>query len=70
MRSFTMSYTLCGTFKAENLIQLINVILGTVFTAIIALLHVIPVTGMWPLLVFQAVMVIAAFLTARLRGIF
>ena len=70
MRSFTMSYTLCGTFKAENLIQLINVVLGTIFTAIIASLHIIPVTGMWPLLVFQAVMVIAAFLTARLRGIF
>lgn len=70
MRSFTMSYSLCGTFKVENLIQLINVILGFVFAVAAALLKIIPVTGMWPLIVFQLVMTFVSFLVARLRGIF
>lgn len=70
MRSFTMSYTLCGTFKIENLIQLINVVAGIVVTAILASLKVFSVVGMWPLLIFQLAMSAAAVIIARLRGIF
>ena len=70
MRSFTMSYSLCGTFKVENLIQLINVAAGIVVTGVLASLKVFTAVGMWPLLVFQIVMTAVAFIVARLRGIF
>ncbi len=70
MRSFTMSYSLCGTFKAENLIQLINVAAGIIVTGVLACFKVFSTAGMWPLIVFQAAMTAAAFITARLRGIF
>lgn len=70
MRSFTMSYTLCGTFKVENLIQLINVIAGIVIVLALGLLKVFTVTGMWPLMLFQAIMTAVAVIVARLRGIF
>ncbi len=69
-RSFTMSYTLCGTFKVENLIQLINVIAGFFVVAVFSIFNVISITGAWPLLLLQAGMSVAAFLTARIRGIF
>lgn len=70
MRSFTMSYTLCGTFKVENLIQLINVIAGVVVAGVLASLKVLTLAGMWPLLVFQLGMTAAAIIVARLRGVF
>ncbi len=69
-RSFTMSYTLCGTFKVENLIQLINVIVGFGVVAVFSIFDVVSLTGMWPLLLVQIGMSIASFLTARIRGIF
>ncbi len=70
MRSFTMSYTLCGTFKIENLILLINVIAGIVVTGVLAVLKVYSAVGMWPFLVFQAIMTAVSFIVARLRGVF
>ncbi|MBQ7595257.1 MAG: cation-translocating P-type ATPase [Clostridia bacterium] len=70
VRSFTMSYSLCGTFKVENLIQLINVILGVLLAVVLSLTKVIAAAGVWPLLVFQLFMMFTAFLAARLRGIF
>lgn len=70
MRSFTMSYSLCGTFKVENFIQLINVIAGFAVTAFLALLKVFSVAGMWPLVIFQVIMALACVVVARLRGIF
>ena len=70
MRSFTMSYSLCGTFKVENLIQLINVIAGFAFTLILALFKVFSVAGAWPLVIFQLIMAAACVVVARLRGIF
>ena len=69
-RSFTMSYTLCGTFKVENLIQLINVIVGFAVIAVFSIFDVISITGAWPLLLVQGIMTAAAFLVARIRGIF
>lgn len=69
-RSFTMSYTLCGTFKVENLIQLINVIVGFALIAIFSIFDVISITGAWPMILVQGIMVISAFLVARVRGIF
>ena len=69
-RSFTMSYTLCGTFKVENLIQLINVIAGFAVVAIFSIFDVISVTGAWPLLLVQVIMATVSFLVARIRGIF
>ncbi len=69
-RSFTMSYSLCGTFKVENLIQLINVIVGFVVIALFAIFDVVSITGVWPLMIVQAAMAISAFLVARIRGIF
>ena len=70
LRSFTMSYTLCGTFKVENLIQLINVALGFLLVGVFAVLDLLSVTGVWPLVLFQLLMSFAAFFTARIRGIF
>lgn len=70
MRSFTMSYTLCGTFKVENLLQLINVIAGFVIVAVLSALKVLQITGAWPLVVFQLLMMAISFLIARFRGIF
>lgn len=70
MRSFTMSYTLCGTFKMENLVLLINVIAGIVVTGVLAVLKVYSAMGMWPFLVFQAIMAAVSFIIARLRGVF
>lgn len=70
LRSFTMSYTLCGTFKVENLIQLINVALGFLLVGVFAVFNLLSVTGVWPLVLFQLVMSFTAFLTARIRGIF
>ncbi|MBQ8782612.1 MAG: hypothetical protein IJZ57_02435 [Clostridia bacterium] len=69
-RSFTMSYTLCGTFKVENLIQLINVIVGFAVIAVFSIFDVISITGAWPLLLVQGAMTAVAFLVARVRGIF
>lgn len=69
-RSFTMSYTLCGTFKVENLIQLINVIVGFAVIAVFSIFDVISITGAWPLLLVQGIMTFAAFFVARIRGIF
>ena len=69
-RSFTMSYTLCGTFKVENLIQLVNVIVGFAVIAVFSIFDVISITGAWPLLLVQGIMTISAFLVARIRGIF
>lgn len=69
-RSFTMSYTLCGTFKVENLIQLINVIVGFAVIAVLSIFDVISITGAWPLLLVQIIMAAVAFLVARVRGIF
>ena len=69
-RSFTMSYTLCGTFKVENLIQLINVIAGFILTAVLCIAGVLPVVGALIPAAFQCIMIFAAFFTARLRGIF
>lgn len=70
LRSFTMSYTLCGTFKVENLIQLINVALGFLLIGVFAVFNLLSVTGVWPLVLFQLIMSAAAFFTARIRGIF
>lgn len=70
MRSFTMSYTLCGTFKAENLIQLVNVLAGMLVAGILAALKVFTYVGMWPLLLFQVIMAVTSFTVARLRGLF
>ncbi|MBQ8227388.1 MAG: hypothetical protein IJZ88_00075 [Clostridia bacterium] len=69
-RSFTMSYSLCGTFKVENLIQLINVIVGFAVIAVFSIFDVISIMGVWPLLLVQAVMTAVSFLVARVRGIF
>ncbi len=69
-RSFTMSYALCGTFKVENLIQLINVIAGFTVVAIFSIFDVISITGVWPLLIVQAGMAMVSFIVARVRGIF
>ncbi len=69
-RSFTMSYTLCGTFKVENLIQLINVIVGFAVVAVFSIFDVISITGAWPLLLVQIIMAVVAFMVARVRGIF
>lgn len=69
-RSFTMSYTLCGTFKVENLIQLINVIVGFGVVAVFSIFDVISITGAWPLLLVQVVMTVVTFMVARVRGIF
>ncbi len=69
-RSFTMSYSLCGTFKVENLIQLINVIVGFAVIAVLSIFDVISITGAWPLLLVQGIMTFVAFLVARIRGIF
>ena len=65
-----MSYTLCGTFKVENLIQLINVIAGFILTAVLCIAGVLPVVGALIPAAFQCIMIFAAFFTARLRGIF
>ncbi len=70
MRSFTMSYTVCGTFKVENLIQLINVIAGIAVAGGLAALKLFSVTGMWPLMLFQIIMTSIAVIAARLRGVF
>ncbi len=69
-RSFTMSYSLCGTFKVQNLIQLINVIVGFGVIAVFSIFDVISITGAWPLLLVQVIMTLASFLVARIRGIF
>lgn len=69
-RSFTMSYTLCGTFKVENLLQLINVIVGFVVVAVFSIFDVISIVGAWPLLIVQVIMMAVAFLVARIRGVF
>ncbi len=69
-RSFTMSYTLCGTFKVENLIQLINVIVGFAVVAVLSIFDVVSLTGAWPLLLVQVIMTVVSFLVARIRGIF
>lgn len=70
MRTFTMSYTLCGTFKVENLVQLINVLAAVVVTGVLGALKVFSAVGMWPLLVFQLIMTAVSFFIARMRGIF
>ncbi len=70
MRSFTMSYSLCGTFKVLNLVQLVTVFGGLLLTLILALTKVLSTVGMWPLLVFQLVMTVASIIIARFRGIF
>lgn len=69
-RSFTMSYTLCGTFKVENLIQLVNVIVGFAVVAVLSIFDVIAITGAWPLLIVQAIMIAVSVIVARVRGIF
>ncbi len=70
LRSFTMSYTLCGTFKIINLLMLFHVLLGVLVAGLLSALGVVTAVGMWPLLLFQAVMAAVAYLIARLRGIF